>query len=72
MSTGSPIITIRLSQATLDRIDEELASRNAHSPGAEWDRSAWLRHAIFSKIRHADRGRAPRRRKAKEVEPYAG
>lgn len=62
MSLGSPRVTVRLPQELIDLVELQIASRNAFSPGEEWDLSAFIKVALREKLAKMARCRAKKPR----------
>jgi len=63
MSAGNAIVNIRVDEAMLDRMNEELERRNANTKEGEWTLSDYVRAAIREKIAHSDRSRCSKQDK---------
>jgi hypothetical protein len=67
MSAGSQVVTIRLSDGTLAQMRHCIEHRNEVSGNSPWDFSAFIRKAIYEKLDHMERARAPRKRKVRRA-----
>ena len=58
MSKGSPIITVRLPQQTIDRVNNEIARINARRMDSPYTLRTFIVAAVFDKLAHIDRSRS--------------
>lgn len=69
-STKSTIVTLRVPNRYLARIEEEVKhSKAVRVKATPYNRNSWINQAIFEKLEHLDRGR--RRRRACKPQPAA-
>jgi len=61
MSKGNPIVKLRVTQTTIDKIVEAIQSANFNRKLSPYDLSSWIRAAIDEKLQHLER--AKRRKK---------
>lgn len=57
MSKGRPIVQVRLSDLTIDRIMVAMAEANQRRRLEEYTLSAWIRQAVQEKLQHLERGK---------------
>lgn len=61
MSKGSPIVPVRIPEATLNAMEDTIECRNANSREAPWTRSEFINIAIREKVKKMHRSRTWRK-----------
>lgn len=68
MSQGSPVITCRIPQATIDKIAGEIDRINRRRMDSPFTLRSFIMSAIFDKLAHIERGRAKHSRRELDLE----
>lgn len=64
MSKGSRVVTFRMEEELMTRVDAAIASANLSREDQPYNLSDWLRGAIEAKLAHLSRGKRSRKRNA--------
>lgn len=64
MSKGSPVVTLRVPEEELARLDAAILACNSRRKGTPWSRTDFIMAAVREKLAKMARSRSSRKRKA--------